>query len=162
MATVTHEQRGKGKANSLIPNLAKHPNLSLSPACKRHCTKVFQLATKTSQPPPRYTESSPPTLPPFFLHSGRTHYLISPHALGEENHCGIFLVVVGRYYFVCMFSKASGHRQAHASVQQHCWELPSAQVAHCLGTLMKYSGFHLIAQNAPEIARSGGKVQCRR
>lgn len=102
-------------------------------------------------------------LPPLFLHLGMIHYLSSPRALGEGSHCRIFLVVV-RYYFVCMFSKASGQRvrQARASAQPHCCELPSAQVAHCLGTLMKFLGFRLIAQNAPEIARSGEKVQCRR
>lgn len=121
---------------------------------------------KDQSPPTRHTVPSAPT-PPFphllFLHSGKTHYLFPPHTLGERNHSRILLVVV-RYYFVCMFSKASGHRvrQARASVQQCCCELPSAQVAHCLGTMMKYSGFSLIAQNAPEIARSGGKVQCRR
>lgn len=47
--------------STVTPNLARHPNLSFSPACNRHCTEGLQLATKTSQPPTRYTVSSPPT-----------------------------------------------------------------------------------------------------
>ena len=53
-------------------------------------------------------------------------------------------------------------RQACASVQRYRCELPSAQVARCLGTLMKYWSFRLTVQNALEIAGSGRKVRSRR
>lgn len=106
---------------------------------------------------------SPTSSPPTFRQDS---LFIFPTRSGKREPLWDFLCVcvVARCYSVCMFSKASGHRvrQARASVQQPCCELPSARVAHCPGTLTKYSGFHLIAQNAPEIARSGGKVQCRR
>lgn len=95
----------------LIPNSARHPNLSLSPACNKHCTEVFQPATKSSQPPLRYTMSFPPT--PSFPHllssCIQARFTINfPHMLWERRTIvGFFWWWWGIILFVC-FPKPVG------------------------------------------------------
>lgn len=75
----------------------------------------------------------------------------------------VFLVLVG-YFFVCIFYKAKGQRSRQAmqvcsnATPSSC--LPKWRVAW--GHWWNTQGFHLAAQNALEITRSGGKVWCRR